>query len=249
MRVLSLLALLILGLAGSARAEVILFAASSTTDAVNEIDAAYKLETGRGVKASFAASATLARQIEDGAPANLFLSADPHWMDELAQRRLLAAGSRRDLLGNQLVLVGPFGTTSAGLVTGRFPLQVFLGDGRLAMGDPETVPAGTYGRTALQALGLWPSVKDRLALAESVRSALVFVERGEAPLGVVFATDAAASAKVAVAGIFPEDSHPPIVYPVALMAGADSAEARSFFAFLTGDKAALVFRRYGFTVR
>lgn len=198
------------------------------------------------VSASFAASSTLARQIERGAPADLYLSADTEWADYLQQRDLLVAESRGNLLGNRLVLIVPVSDTRIVDLDDDFDLAGLLGDGRLAVGDPDHVPAGRYARRALETLGLWRGIQDRLARAGDVRAALALVQRGEASFGIVYETDAVAAEGVRIAGLFPPDSHPPIVYPVALVAGADPS-AQKFLWFLKGPQAAKIFRRHGFT--
>lgn len=232
-----------------ARADVVVFAAASATDAVNDIGKAYVATGGAAIVPSYASSSTLAKQIESGAPASIFLSADERWMDYLADRNLLAAGSRLNLLGNRVVLVAPKDSTAKIDIVPGFPLAKLLGDGRLAVGDPSHVPVGAYTQKALEKLGVWDSVQNKLAPADSVRAALAFVERGETPFGVVYETDAAISDKVKVVGLFPEDSHPPVVYPAALIAGKDSTEAKAFFAFLQGPEAKTIFRKYGFAVK
>jgi molybdate transport system substrate-binding protein len=237
--------------AGTARAdEVVVFAAASLADALQEVTQAWSKETGHTVKTSFAASSTLARQIENGAPANVFISADEAWMDYLVQRKLTANGTRVDLLGNRLVLVVPADRPKQVELRPGFDLAGLLGaDGRLATGDPAHVPVGRYAQEALTRLGVWDLAQARLVRADSVRSALVFVERGEVPAGIVYETDAAISKKVSIAGVFPASSHPPIVYPMALMQGHETPAARSLQAWLAGDRAAQVFKRYGFTVK
>ncbi|MTJ82962.1 MAG: molybdate ABC transporter substrate-binding protein [Telmatospirillum sp.] len=232
-----------------ARADVVVFAAASATDALNDIGKAFQAAGGAAIVPSYASSSTLAKQIENGAPASVFLSADERWMDYLGERNLLAPGTRVNLLGNRVALVAPKGGAAAVEIVPGFPLARLLGDGRLAVGDPSHVPVGAYTQKALESLGVWDSVKDRLAPADSVRAALAFVERGETPFGVVYSTDAAISDKVAIVGLFPESSHPPVVYPAALIAGKDSAEAKAFFAFLQGAEAKAIFRKYGFSVK
>lgn len=237
-------------LSGMANAQVSVFAAASCTDALNEIGKAYVASGGKAIVPSFASSSTLAKQIENGAPANIFISADEQWMNYLADKSLLAAGTRFNLLGNRVVLIAPKDSSVGKVEIGQgFPLANLLGDGRLAVGDPAHVPVGIYTQAALEKLGVWGTVQSKLAPADSVRAALAFVERGETPFGVVYATDAAASDKVKIVGVFPEDSHPPVVYPAALIAGKDTAEAKEFFAFLKGDQAKDIFRRYGFAVK
>lgn len=233
--------------AGAARAEdTIVFAAASTRDAIADIADAFA-HAGKGkVVASFGSSGDLAKQIENGAPASLFISADTRWMDYLARKGLIEAGSRRDLLGNRLVLIAPAGSPLAIELKPGAPLAAALGDGRLAVCDPESVPAGRYAKAALVKLGIWDQVAPRIANAKDVRAALALVELGETPAGIVYGTDAAASRKVRVVAVFPEDSHPRIVYPVGLVAGHDTPEAKAFYDYLTGPEAAAVFQRYGF---
>ena len=225
------------------------FAAASTTDAVTEICRLYEAAgSGRAVPV-FASSSTLAKQIENGAPAQVYISANVKWMDYLAERKMIVPDSRIDLLGNRIVLIAPADSKLEIEIKPGFSLLPVLGDGRLSMGDPDHVPAGMYGKEALKKLGAWNEVESRVAGAKDVRAALALVERGEAPLGQVYSTDAAISKKVRVVGVFPESSHPPIVYPVALVQGGDSPEARTFFEFLKGPKAKAVFEERGFTVR
>ncbi len=227
---------------------LLVFAAASLADALTQVDALFTARTGIAVKASLAASSVLARQIEAGAPADVFLSADPEWMDYLEKRGLLQRDSRRDLLGNALVLIAPRDSTVRLHIAPGFNLAAALGDGRLATGDPDSVPVGRYARAALMRLGVWPQVSARLVAAENVRAALEYVARGEAPLGIVYRTDAQAESRVRVVGIFPEDTHPPIIYPVALTAGASPLAAR-YAAFLGSSEAAQpIFARYGFVL-
>ena len=243
-------AMLSLHVAHSARAaEITVFGAASLTDALQEIGKRYETRSGDRVRFSFAASSTLARQIEAGANANLFVSADEQWMDYLAERKLIVATSRVDLLGNRLVLIVPADSRVTVDVKPGFDLAGLLKDGRLATGDPAHVPVGKYAQEALTALGVWNVAEPKLARADSVRSALAFVERGEAPLGIVYATDAALTAKVRVAGMFPENSHKPVVYPMALVAGHASTSASAFYDFLRGDDAHAIFRKFGFSVK
>jgi molybdate transport system substrate-binding protein len=227
---------------------ITVFAAASTTNAVTDIAALYEKEHPVKIRLSFASSSTLAKQIENGAPADIFLSANPKWMNYLAEKGVIVTESRRGLLGNSLVLIVPKDSPIDGLqVDTGLDLAGILGEERLSMGDPDHVPAGMYGKNAMQHLGLWDAIADRVARAKDVRAALVLVERGECPLGQVYATDAAISDKVRVAGHFPEESHPPIVYPAALV--KQSPAARSFLDFLQSEPAARVFETYGFTVR
>ena len=198
---------------------------------------------------SFAASSALARQVEAGAPADLFVSADEEWMNYLAQRRLIRPQTRVSFLTNSLVLIAP-ATSRLRLTIGpRFPLDRALGAGRLAMADPGAVPAGKYGKEALTRLGVWPSVQGRVAAAENVRAALALVGRGEAPLGIVYATDARATGRVRVVGTFPASSHGPITYPVATLATSRNGEAEGFRRFLVSAEGKSLFRRFGFGAR
>lgn len=198
---------------------------------------------------SFAASSALARQVEAGAPADLFVSADESWMDYLAQRRLIQARSRVSFLTNGLVLVAPAASRIRLSIGPSFPLAAALGRGRLAMADPAAVPAGKYGRQALTRLGVWPSVQGKIAAAENVRSALALVSRGEAPLGIVYATDARAARLVRVVGTFPAASHGPITYPLAVLARSRNPEAEGFRRFLLSPEGKTVFRNFGFGTR
>lgn len=235
-------------MSSAGHADTIVFAAASTTEAVNDVAAAFAGKHLGTVLPSYGSSSTLAKQIENGAPAAIFLSADEQWMDYLDGKKLLVAGSRADLLGNALVLIAPKegGATNQVSIAPGFPLVQLLGNGRLAMGDPAHVPAGLYGKAALESLGVWDQVKDKVAAGENVRAALAFVEHGETPLGIVYATDAAASAKVRQVGVFPEASHPRILYPAALVSGRDTLEARAFLEFLKGSEAQAIFAKYGF---
>ena len=238
-----------LTLAPAARADdLLVFAAASTKNAVDDIIAAYEAQGGGQVEASYASSSDLAKQIENGAPAALYISADTKWADYLAERSLIAPDGRIDLLGNSIVLVAPKGSAMSVDLTKPDGLVTALGDARLAMGDPEFVPAGRYGKAALENLGLWASVEGRLARAKDVRAALALVERGEAAAGIVYGTDAAISDEVDIVATFPASSHPEIVYPVMVVAENDGETARGFYAFLVGPEAREVFLRYGFTI-
>jgi molybdate transport system substrate-binding protein len=229
-------------------AEATIFAAASTTNAISEIAALFEAQGEGRIVASFASSSILAKQIENGAPADIFVSANPRWMDYLEARGLVVPGSRRDLAGNRLVLIAPHDEAHDIEIGPELDLLDLLGRDRLAIGDPDHVPAGIYGRQALETLGLWRTVAQRLARAADVRAALVMVERGDTPLGIVYASDAAMSPRVRVVGRFPAELHPPIHYPAALVAGRDSPLAQSFFTFLGGAEARAVFARHGFTV-
>jgi molybdate transport system substrate-binding protein len=211
-----------------------------------ELGPLYQRNNGIEVKFSFAASSVLARQIEAGAGAGVFASADQEWMDYLQQRQLIDVASRRNVAGNQLVLVAPKDSALQLRITPGMALVAALGRGRLATGDPESVPAGRYARMALTAYGVWNEISARLILADNVRTALRFVASGDAPLGIVYSTDAAVEPGVRVVDTFPESSHVPITYPVAVTAGGGDA-ARRFVAFLGTDVAQAVFRKYGFT--
>lgn len=235
--------------ASQTRADVTVFAAASVTNALQEVAGAYVKAGGGRVKLAFAASSTLAKQIESGAEAHLFLSADEAWMDYLEQRGLPAAGTRRPLLGNSLVLVVPASSNLAVEIGAGGTWLAALLPGRIATGDPAHVPVGKYAQQALTRLGHWPVVQRRLARADNVRNALVLVERGEAVAGIVYATDAAISRHVRIAGTFPATAHDPIVYPVALMNGHDHGEARQFYDFLFSDTARSIFASHGFANR
>lgn len=234
----------------AADSEVVVFAAASTTNAVTDIAAIYAVRHLGRVTPSFASSATLAKQIENGAPADVFLSANEKWMNYLQEKHLLVKGSRFDLLGNRIVLIVPGDSAVRTIeVKPGFSLAAALGrDGRLAMGDPDYVPAGIYGKQALQTLSSWGPIKNRIAPMKDVRAALAMVARGEAPLGLVYATDAAISKQVRVVGTFPADSHPSIVYPVAAIAGGKTSAAKQFLGFLRTPAARAVFEKYGFSV-
>lgn len=225
----------------------VVLAAASLQEA---LEAVAKEWTGQGYPApvlSFAATSALARQIESGAPADVFISADEKWMDEVEAKGLVRGGSRTDLLGNSLVLVAPAKSDVQLAIAPGFPLAAALGTGRLAMADPEAVPAGRYGKEALTSLGVWDAVAGKVAPGESVRAALALVGRGEAPLGVVYATDSKADPQVRLVASFPETSHTPIRYPVAVLKAASDEDADAFRAFLSSEEAGAIFRRYGFT--
>ncbi len=229
---------------------VTVFAAASTTNAITDIGKMFT-EKGKGkFVPSFASSSTLAKQIESGAPANVYLSANQKWMDYLDEKKVIVPSSRFDLLANTIVLIVPGDSKVKKVEIGPgFDLVKLLGDGRVAMGDPDHVPAGIYGKQALEHLGLWKAVEPKVARSKDVRAALTLVERGETPFGIVYATDAAISDKVKIVGTFPADTHPPIVYPVALVKGKDTAVAKSFLDFLKTNEAKAVFKKYGFTAK
>lgn len=226
------------------------FAASSLTDALNELAPLYAATGHPRPVFNYAASSVLARQIDQGARADVFISADEPWMDYLAERRLIDPATRASFLSNRLVLVAPNDSAMNLDIRSGFNLYGALNGGRLAMGDPESVPAGRYGRAALQSLGVWNSVAGSVVRAENVRAALRFVELGEAAAGIVYATDAQASGqRVRVVGAFPEISHPRISYPMASVRGGQSAEAAAFEAFLQSPTADAVFQRMGFILQ
>lgn len=227
--------------------QILLFAAASLTDAMQAIAAAYETTAHVAVKSSFDSSSVLARQIEAGARADVFFSADTAWMDYLASRNLIQAASRENVLGNRLVLIAAAQSEVQLKIAPHFPLAAALGDGRLATGDPDSVPVGRYARSALTALGVWDEIAPRLARAENVRVALLYVDRGEAPLGIVYASDARADRRVRVVDTFPASTHEPIVYPIALTASA-RGEAAGFVAYLRGPQGRDIFVKYGFTV-
>ena len=240
-----LLAAVLMGGAAHA-APVTVFAAASLKNALDEVGAEYE-KAGGEARFSYAASSAIARQIEQGAPADVYVSADSDWMKYLAERKLIVAASRRDLLTNRLALIAPAGSKVALKVGKGMPLAKTLGAGRLAVAGPD-VPAGKYAKASLTALGVWDSVSGKLVQAENVRAALQFVARGETPLGIVYDTDAKVEPKVRIVGLFPEGSHPKIVYPAAVVASSKNPDAAKFLAFMSSPKAAAVFRKYGFTV-
>jgi molybdate transport system substrate-binding protein len=227
---------------------VLVFAAASLKNALDEIAGQYERETGKKVTISYGASSALAKQIEAAAPADLFISADLDWMDHLQARSLIRPDSRGNVLGNRLVLVAPTDSKASIKIGPGFPLVELLGGGRLAMADPKAVPAGKYGRAALESLGVWPAVEPRLASAENVRAALALVSRGEAPLGIVYQTDAAADPNVKILGMFPEDTHPPIIYPAALIGTSTNGNAAAFLVYMRAPGARPAWEKQGFTV-
>nr|WP_309391596.1 molybdate ABC transporter substrate-binding protein [Chelatococcus sambhunathii] len=232
-----------------AKAPVVVFAAASLKNALDAIAKDWTRESGVEVKASYAASSALAKQIEQAAPADLFISADVPWMDYVAQKDLIVPATRVDLLGNRLVLVASKDWSKGDVeLKSGVDLAALLGDGRFAMGEVSSVPAGKYGKAALEKLGIWPSVSGKVAGAENVRAALALVARGEAPLGIVYKTDAAADKGVKVVGTFPADSHPPIIYPMAKLKSATSSNADAFLNRLSSAGAKKTFEEAGFTV-
>ena len=228
------------------KAPITVFAAASLTNVLQELGDGFTKQTSVPVRFSFAASSALARQIENGAPADVFFSADLEWMDYLQTRNLIQRGTRHDALGNRLVLIAPADSKIKLKIEPRFPLAKALGTGRLATGDPDSVPVGRYARQALTTLGVWSDVADRMVRADSVRSALAFVDRGEALLGIVYETDALIDKHVRVVDVFPAGSHPPIVYPIALTSAA-KPNADRFVAYIRGPAGDVAFKAYGFT--
>jgi molybdate transport system substrate-binding protein len=248
MRLLMFLCVLLVPLAARAQ-ELTVFAAASLTDAMKDVSALWVKDGHPPLRMSFASSSTLAQQISQGAPVNVFASADEKWMNDLAQKHLIVPETRQDLLGNDLVLVVPADHPQHVSIGPGFDLLKLLGpNGRLAVGNPAHVPAGIYAEQALKKLGVWDKVQPRLASAEDVRAALLLVERGEAPAGIVYGTDAAVSKAVAVAGTFPADSHDPVAYPFAVVKSGDTPAARALLAFLAGPQARAVFVKRGFKV-
>ena len=231
------------------KAGLTVFAAASLKESLDEAATAYQTHTGIPVRVSYAASSALARQIEQGAPADVFFSADLEWMDYLQERDKLEVATRRSLLGNQLVLVAPKASKAQVDLKRPATFLTALGAGRLAVGQTQTVPAGKYAKASLESLSLWNGVKARLAESDSVRAALMLVARGETPLGIVYASDAKAEPAVRVVATFPEASHPPIVYPVAAVRGAQSTRATAFVQWLTSPAADAIFQRRGFAVK
>jgi molybdate transport system substrate-binding protein len=227
---------------------ITVFAAASMKNALDEIDSLFTKQSGIKVVASYAASSALMKQIELGAPADVFLSADIDWMDYGAKRNLIRNDTRENLLGNRLVLIAPRDSKIGNVTIGPgFDLAALAGSGRIATGDVRAVPAGLYAKAALEKLGIWSSVESKMAMAENVRAALLLVARGEAPLGIVYETDAKVDPGVKIVGVFPEDSHPPIIYPVAMTKDA-KPDAAQYLAFLRTPEAKAVFERYGFRV-
>lgn len=227
---------------------LLVFAAASLKESMDEAADAYSASGASQVQVSYAASSALARQVDQGAPADVFVSADLAWMDWLAERRLIDPGSRRELLGNALVLVAPADAVPVPVDLAGPELLTRLGDGRIALALVDSVPAGRYARQAFESLGMWEALAPRTAEADSVRAALMLVARGEAPLGVVYASDALAEPRVRVVATFPAGSHSPVVYPVARVAASRHDDAAGFVAWLGSPEASAIFRRHGFTV-
>ncbi len=226
--------------------DVTVFAAASLTDALDRIAVRWSQDTGHTAVMSYAGSSALARQIQQGAPADILISASADWMDDVQRSGDIRPDTRRDLLGNHLVLIA-HGDTAPVTIDGTLDLAAMLDGGRLSMAMVDSVPAGIYGKAALTHLGLWDTVAPMVAQSDNVRSALTFVARGEAPLGITYATDAAAQDDVTIVGTFPADSHDPIVYPAAITAQSDSDQAQAFLDYLSAGPARAVWTQFGFT--
>jgi molybdate transport system substrate-binding protein len=236
------------GVSSALAANVSVFAPASLKEALDQQAKQYQASTGNTAIVSYGASNALARQIEAAAPADVFISADVDWMDYVARRNLLAPDTRVDLLRNTLVLIAPARSTADLRIGPGFGLAAALGKEKLAMANPDSVPAGKYGKAALEKLGVWAGVAKQVARADNVRAALALVSRGEAPFGIVYATDAQADKAVKIVDAFPADSHPPIVYPAAVLASSKSAAARPFLAYLRSAPAKPVWEKYGFAL-
>lgn len=241
---------LVTGLAAPAAAveTLTVFAAASMRNALDAVNAAVTKATAIRVTASYASSSALAKQIGQGAPADVYISANARWMDYLQDRNLVAPGSRVDLLGNSLVLIAPQSSRLDRVEIGRdFDIATLVGDGRIAVANTKAVPAGIYAKAALQSLGAWQAVEPKVAQAENVRATLAYVARGEAPVGIVYATDARVEPKVKIIGKFPASSHPPIIYPVAAIGAKQGKAVARYLHFLQTPAAKAIFERYGFS--
>jgi molybdate transport system substrate-binding protein len=251
-RLFSLLAFL-LALSGApqpliAHEQITVFAAASLKNALDDVNAAFTKDTGIKVVASYEASSALAKQIEQGAPADVFISADLRWMDYVAERKLINPDTRANLLGNKLVLIAPADSKLGKVdISQGFDIAKLAGDGRIAVADVKAVPAGLYAKAALEKLGAWAAAEPKLAQAENVRATLAFVARGETPLGIVYETDAKIEPKVKTIGTFPDDSYPPVTYPVAATADTKKPDVGRYFAFLRSPAAKAIFEKYGFS--
>ena len=245
----ALVALFALALPRTASADdVLIFAAASLKNAMDDAIAGFVKSGGAAVKASYASSSALAKQIDNGAPADIFISADPNWMNDVQKNNMIKTDTRFDFLGNVLVMIEPADSKDTVAITQGFPLAKMLGDNKLSMADPDSVPAGMYGKAALQKLGVWDAVEPKIARAQDVRAALLFVSRKEAPFGIVYQTDAAADTGVKIAGVFPANTYPPIIYPIALTAGSKNPDAAKFLAYLHSDAAKPFFTKQGFAI-
>ena len=238
-----------LAVPAAAQNALTVFAAASMRNALDNVNAAFTGATAVRVTASYAASSALAKQIAEGAPADVYVSANGKWMDFLQEQKLMAPGTRINLLGNSLVLVAPQSSRLDKVeISQGFDIASLAGDGRIAVADTRGVPAGLYTKAALQSLGAWQAAEPKLAQSENVRTTLAYVARGEAPIGIVYATDAQAEPKVKTIGVFPAASHPPITYPVAAIAGRQSKAATRYLHFLQTPAARAIFKRYGFRI-
>jgi len=234
--------------AASAEDTILVFAAASLKNALDDVDAAFTRATGVKITASYAASSALAKQIEQGAPADVFVSADLKWMDYLVDKKLIKPDTRVNLLGNKLVLIAPVDSKLSNVPIAKgFDIAKLAGDGRIAVADTQAVPAGRYAKAALENLGAWAAAEPKLAQAENVRATLAFVARGETPLGIVYATDARIEPKVKIVGEFPNGSYPPVTYPVAETASSKTAAAARYLSFLRTQGAKAIFEKYGFS--
>nr|CBX28308.1 Molybdate-binding periplasmic protein [uncultured Desulfobacterium sp.] len=238
-----------ISVADSGTESITVFAAASTTNALTEIGKIFSEQKKVEFIPSFASSSALAKQIENQAPANIYISANYKWMDYLEEKQMINSSSRFNLLSNRIVLIVPADSSIKKIdIKANFDLSKLLGNGYLSMGDPDHVPAGIYGKQSLENLGVWGSIKNKVARSKDVRTALMLVERGESPVGIVYATDAAITKKVRIAGMFPKESHSPILYPAALVAGRQTPAALDFMKFLKTPEARVIFEKYGFTV-
>jgi molybdate transport system substrate-binding protein len=228
--------------------DLLVFGAASLKNALDDADAQYQRDAGHRIVVSYGASSALAKQIEGGAPADIFISADLDWMDYVAEHKLIKPETRFNLLGNKLVLVARADSGINLTIGPNFPLAQALGNDRLAIAEPSAVPAGKYGKAALEALGVWPSVASKIAPAQDVRATLLLVSRGEAPLGIVYQTDAAADKTVKIVAAFPESTHPPIIYPIAVTATSTNPGAAAYVAFLKSAAVRPAFEKQGFVV-
>jgi molybdate transport system substrate-binding protein len=232
----------------AAQESITVFAAASLRNALDDADAAFTKATGVKVVASYEATSALAKQIEQGAPADVFISADLRWMDYATEHKLIKPDSRVNLLGNKLVLIAPADSKLDHVPIAKgFDIAKLAGDGRIAVADVKAVPAGLYAKAALENLGAWPAAEPKLAQAENVRATLAFVARGETPLGIVYETDAKVEPKVKIVGVFPDGSYPPVTYPVAATTATTNAAVARYLTFLRGPAAKAVFEKYGFS--
>ena len=246
--VLGLLAAIACAQPAIAQESITVFAAASLKNALDDTDAAFTKATGVKVVASYAASSALAKQIESGAPADVFISADLKWMDYVADKKLIKADTRVNLLGNKLVLIAPADSKLGNVkIEKGFDIAKLAGDGRIAVADVKAVPAGLYAKAALENLGAWAAAEPKLAQAENVRATLAFVARGETPIGIVYETDAKVEPKVRIIGVFPDGSYPPVTYPAAETAASKSSAAARYLTFLRGAAAKVIFEKYGFS--